>query len=90
MLRSTITGKQVTDASQDDAPDEVLKPHDEMRNQAESRAGLRGGVDFYAIMESAYRAAHGWSVDEHRDSLAALYANFSRIAAENPYGCAGI
>jgi acetyl-CoA C-acetyltransferase len=36
-------------------------------------------------MESAWRARNGWSVDAHRDRLAAMYSRFSEIAADNPH-----
>src|SRR4030095_10578818 len=41
-------------------------------------------VGLYAIMESAYRAQNGWSIDSHRDRLAQMYSRFSEIAADNP------
>ena len=84
ILRSNVTGTKVADTPDDGEPDVTLRPHDRMQNAAETRAGLSGAVDSYAIIESAYRAAHGWSVEEHRDRLASLYATFSNIAAENP------
>jgi acetyl-CoA C-acetyltransferase len=40
-------------------------------------------VSLYAIMESAYRARRGWSIGEHRDRIATLYARFSAVAADN-------
>jgi acetyl-CoA C-acetyltransferase len=65
-------------------PHETMRPHHRMQNAAETGAGLSGAVDSYAIIESAYRAAHGWSVEKHRDRLASLYATFSNIASEIP------
>ncbi len=41
-------------------------------------------VTFYALFESAWRAANSWSVAEHRDRMAALWAGFSEVAAANP------
>ena len=84
ILRSNVTGTKVAETTDDGEPHETMRPHDRMQNPAETRAGLSGAVDSYAIIESAYRAAHGWSVEDHRDRLASLYATFSNIAAENP------
>lgn len=85
MLRAAITGKVIVDAQDEDDADELMQPHDEMRNSVESRAGLSTAVGFYAIIESAYRAAHGWRVREHRERIASLYADFSEIASQNPH-----
>ena len=85
LLRAQIAGQAPVDREQDDAPDIVLAPKDELRHPAEKRAGLKMPVALYAIMESAYRASQGWSVDEHRNRIAALGERFSRIAADNPH-----
>lgn len=39
----------------------------------------------YPLFGSALRAARGQSQDEHRDEISALWADFSQVAAENPY-----
>lgn len=85
ILRAQIAGTCAGERQQDDAPDVSLSPKDELRHPAELRAGMKMPVGLYAIMESAYRAKHGWSVAEHRDRLAAMYGRFSQIAADNPH-----
>jgi acetyl-CoA C-acetyltransferase len=84
ILRSNIIGIRPGERQQDDAPAIALTPSEELRHPAELRAGIKMPVGLYAIMESAYRAQHGWTVDDHRDRLAQLYARFSEIAADNP------
>ncbi len=42
-------------------------------------------IEHYPLFENAYRAAKGWSLDEHRDRLAALWSGFSEVAATNPH-----
>ena len=84
MLRSKINGVASTERQQDDLPDETLSPSDELRHPAELRAGMKMPVGLYAIMESAYRAQNGWSIDAHRDRLAAMVSRFSEIAVQNP------
>jgi acetyl-CoA C-acetyltransferase len=85
ILRAQITGQDLPERQEaDGTPDLLLSPKEELRHPAELRAGLRMPVGLYAIMESAFRARHGWSVDAHRDRIAAIYSRFSEIAADNP------
>lgn len=85
LLRAQIAGVTLSERLQDDAPDIFLAPKDELRHSVEKRAGMSMPVGLYAILESAFRAAQGWTVDGHRDRLAAMGEAFSRIAAENPH-----
>lgn len=39
----------------------------------------------YALFENALRAEQGWTIDEHRDRLAELYAGFSAVAVDHPH-----
>lgn len=41
-------------------------------------------IEIYPLFENAFRAARGWTIDEHRDRLGRLYAGFSEVAATNP------
>lgn len=79
-------GEQASQTGQDEAiePDILLRPEAEMMSEVESAAGLGMPVGYYAIMDSALRHKQGMSLDEHRDSMAALYARYSEIAAANP------
>ena len=85
ILRAQIAGVRAEERQQDDEPDVFLSPDDELRHPAELRAGMKMPVGLYAILESAFRARNGWSVDGHRDRLAATYSRFSEIAAGNPH-----
>ncbi|HQU26911.1 MAG TPA: hypothetical protein PLS29_07780 [Acidimicrobiales bacterium] len=51
----------------------------------ERRHGLALPVGVYPLFENARRARRGWSIDEHRARLGALWAGFARVAAHNPY-----
>jgi acetyl-CoA C-acetyltransferase len=42
-------------------------------------------IHAYPLFENALRAANGWSLDEHRRRIGALWSGFSRVAADNPY-----
>ena len=85
LLRAQIAGEQANERTQTGEPDLYLKPKDELRHPVEKRAGLIMPVGLYAIIESAYRALKGRSIDEHRDRLALLYESFSEVAAHNPH-----
>lgn len=85
LLRAQIAGQEASERNQDDAPDLFLQPKDELRHPAEKRAGMVMPVGLYAILESAFRAKQGWTLDEHRDRLAALWSGFSSVAAGNPH-----
>ncbi|MBK6855116.1 MAG: acetyl-CoA acetyltransferase [Microthrixaceae bacterium] len=41
-------------------------------------------IEFYPLFENAYRAARGWTIDDHRDRVAQLWSGFSEVAATNP------
>ncbi len=85
-LRAQIAGEEATETVQLAEPDLTLKPAAELYLDAEVNCGLGYmPVNYYAIMESAFRAAHGWSIDAHRDRIAALYSRFSEIATDNPH-----
>lgn len=51
----------------------------------ERRHGLALPVGVYPLFENARRARRGWTIDEHRARLGALWASFARVAADNPY-----
>ena len=78
-------GQRATERQQDDAPDVALEPQEALLHPAELRAGIRLPVTLYAVLESAWRASRGWSVDEHRRRLGEMLQRFSEIAADNPH-----
>jgi acetyl-CoA C-acetyltransferase len=83
-LRGQIAGVEISESVQIDVePDTTLRPDAELVSPVESAAGLGMPVGYYAILDSALRHAQGLSVGEHRDQMAAMYAQFSRIAAAN-------
>ena len=85
-LRAQIAGEEAAETVQEAKPDITLTPAAELYLDAEVNSGLGYmPVNYYAIMESAFRASRGWSIDEHRDRLAKLYSRFSEIASDNPH-----
>jgi acetyl-CoA C-acetyltransferase len=90
LSRSAVLGVEVHDTVLEGRSDEVMRPHDELTLEVEMRSGLGTmAVGYYAIMESAFRARNGWTVESHRDALAQMYSRFSAIAAKNPEGWTG-
>lgn len=52
---------------------------------AEFAEGLQFPTNAYPIFENARRARLGWSMQEQREHLGRLWANFASVAATNPY-----
>lgn len=65
-------------------PDSVLRPAQEIWSQREADLGLLMPVNQYSIMENALRYAEGLSLEQHRREIAEMWAEFSRVAADNP------
>jgi acetyl-CoA C-acetyltransferase len=84
LQRARRAGVRLQDSQQDTDPDAVLAPPEPLLHPVELRAGIRMPAPLYAILESAWRHRHGWRVDEHRQRLAALLAEFGAVAAANP------
>lgn len=84
ILRAKISGHRATEREQDDDPDILLEPAEELRHRAEVAAGLQMPVGLYALADSARRAASGRTMREHCEHLAQMYAHFSKIASDNP------
>ena len=67
-------------------PDFYVKAADELQTKEErDELGLMA-VGYYAILETAYRKKNGLSLQEHKDKISNMYAEFSKIAANNPDG----
>jgi acetyl-CoA C-acetyltransferase len=84
-LRARITGVEAPQTPQQSAPDRMIRPAEEMFHPSETEALGMMPVGYYAIMDSAWRAAKGWSIENSRDRVAALYGRMSEIAAANPH-----
>ena len=86
-LRAAITGQPVANTEQPEGtppPDVHHTSSDPWASELESRAGLAGPVELFAIIESALRHEQGLDVERHRDRIAQLYSRFSDVAAGNP------
>jgi acetyl-CoA C-acetyltransferase len=74
-----------TDQGPSVAPTESVSNHHELIHPGEWARGVVLPATSYALFENALRAAEGWTIDEHRDRLAALYARFNEVAVANPH-----
>jgi acetyl-CoA C-acetyltransferase len=63
----------------------ILRPAEELSTKVERSAGLNRADGYYAILESAFRARQGWTVEEGRRRISEMYSEFSNIAARNPH-----
>ncbi len=67
-------------------PDFYVKASDELQTKEEQdELGLMA-VGYYAILETAYRKKNRLSIEEHREKISHMYAEFSKIAANNTDG----
>ena len=66
------------------APDELLEPHRDILRAGRARARTSMPVSQYAMIENALRAADGRSLEAHRNEIARLWSEMSRVAAGNP------
>ncbi len=85
LLRAQIAGDSPTERQCAGTPDEYWRPADELRHPAEKRAGLKMPVGLYALIDSAWRRHHGVDLDTHREALARMLVEFSKVAASNPH-----
>jgi len=74
-----------TTQADDVAPTEEVTNHLPLSHEGEWARGVVLPASIYALFENAYRAQQGWTIDEHRDRLAELYAGFSEVAVDNPH-----
>jgi acetyl-CoA C-acetyltransferase len=66
------------------ADDELIAPEGEIVARPEIDIGAVAPVQQYALIDSACRAFEGWTLDEHRDDIARLWAGFNEVAQTNP------
>ncbi|MBW2697813.1 MAG: acetyl-CoA acetyltransferase, partial [Deltaproteobacteria bacterium] len=85
-LRGRISGVEVGDTVQTNVlPDELLEPKEPIFADLELERGLVMPVRAFALMDNALRHADGIDIETHRDRVAHLWADMSKIAAENPH-----
>jgi len=87
-LRSTITQTPVADTEQGEGtppPDVRHTSPDPVCSDLEGTRGLQSPIALFAVIESALRHQQGLSVEAHRDALARLCSDFSKVAASNPH-----
>ena len=72
---------------QDDSvePTESVSNHLDLWHPGEVARQLVMPIQFYPLFENAFRAARGWTIDEHRTRIAELWSGFSAVAAQNPH-----
>ena len=56
-----------------------------LMSEHEMARGVFMPVQMDPIFENAWRAANGWSLEEHRRRLGELWSSFSQVAAQNPH-----
>ena len=66
-------------------PTEIVTNPLPLSHDGEWARGVVLPASIYALLENSLRATEGWSIDEHRDRLAALYTGFNEVAVANPH-----
>ena len=64
-------------------PDLHMSPEGEIVARPEIDVGAVA-VHQYAMIDSARRAAEGWTLDEHRNDIATIWHRFNQVARVNP------
>jgi acetyl-CoA C-acetyltransferase len=67
-----------------ETPDDVWRPAGDILAPVEIASHLGMPVRQYAVIENALRHAEGRSLAVHRNEVASLWSEMSRVAAENP------
>jgi acetyl-CoA C-acetyltransferase len=84
-LRAKIAGADAPLVQQGEIePDDVIAPAADILTHTEMVRGLPMPVQQYSIIENATRSAAGMGIGEHRRQVAEMWADFSRVAADNP------
>ncbi len=65
-------------------PTERLANPESLAHPGEWARHVMMPIEIYPLFENALRAAEGWTIAEHRDRIARLWADFSAVAASNP------
>jgi acetyl-CoA C-acetyltransferase len=65
-------------------PTTVFGDERPLNHEAEVARGVFLPVHLYPMFDVALRAHEGWTIDEHRHRIAALWSSFSEVAARNP------
>ena len=83
-LRNSGVERAVTEQPEGTAPDEILGKPLDMASDLEKARGLLQPVEIYPLFDSAIRHRRGESVDQHRDRIANMWADFNAVAVANP------
>jgi acetyl-CoA C-acetyltransferase len=89
MIRASIENEEYVETPLDINPDNYIKAPDDLQLDIEEKELGLMAVGYYAILESAFRAASNSEINEHNDFLASIYAHFSKIASKNNDGWIG-
>jgi acetyl-CoA C-acetyltransferase len=85
LIRSFKENKDYKETPLTSDPDYYLKAESDLYLEEEIKQLSEMPVGFYAIIENAYRFNKKLSISDHQDALSNLYAEFSKIAANNKY-----
>ena len=77
--------KQYLESDLPGEPDEYMKPEEELYQPQETDLMGLMAAPYYCIQETAFRASENLSPHEHIERINTIYANFSKVAQDNPH-----
>ncbi len=85
-LRAVIEKKEYFETKLDENPDFYIKAKEDLYGDEELAELGAMAVGYYATMETAIRKNDGEGIEEHKNNIALMYEEFSKIASENKDG----
>ena len=85
-LRSHIEKKDYFETELDENPDFYIKAKEDLYGDEELAELGAMAVGYYATMETAIRRNDGENIEEHKNNIASMYKEFSKVASDNEDG----
>ena len=85
LVQALKNQKQYLESDLPGEPDEYMKPEEELYQPQETDVMGLMAAPYYCIQETAFRAAEKLSPQKHIERINAIYANFSKVAQDNPH-----
>ena len=85
-LRSVIEKKEYFETKLDENPDFYIKAKEDLYTEEELKNLGSMAVGYYASIETAIRKNDQEGIEEHKEKIASMYEEFSKIAAANDDG----
>ena len=85
LVQALKNQKQYIESDLPGEPNEYMKPEEELYQPQETDLMGLMAAPYYCIQETAFRASENLSPHEHIERINTIYANFSKVAQDNPH-----